>query len=166
MRRRLRRSTLVTLAASALVAAEASSDNVTNNATIAPSAAPTAAPTLTPPLCDQTKCYYFGAPDPACRAEEEYGSCAPGYRYTRGAANGSGRSTCQAYNFCCTRCKPGEACPRYSDKFGGSPYCERSYPAGFGTFLLVGFFVFIMPCCFVQYTIREEINAASNVAGD
>ena len=60
------------------------------------------------------------------------------------------RSTCQAYNFCCTRCKPGEACPRYSDKFGGSPYCERSYPAGFGTFLLVGFFVFIMPCCFVQ----------------
>ena len=45
---------------------------------------------------------------------------------------------------------PIEACPRYSDKFGGSPYCERSYPAGFGTFLLVGFFVFIMPCCFVQ----------------
>ena len=30
-----------------------------------------------------------------------------------GDANGNGRSGCQAYNFCCTRCKPGEACPRY-----------------------------------------------------
>ena len=103
---RRRRSSLITLAASAL----ATADNVTN-ATIAPTAAPTAAPTLTPPLCDITKCYYFGAPDPACRAEED-GSCAPGYRYTRGDANGNGRSSCQSYNFCCTRCKPGEACPR------------------------------------------------------
>ena len=36
----------------------------------------------------------------------------------------------------------------------------------YGEWAIVGFFVFIMPCCFVQYTIREEINAASNVAGD
>ena len=40
---------------------------------------------------------------------------------------------------------------QYNENYGGSPYCERSYPpVGFGAFLLIGFFVFIVPCCFVQ----------------
>lgn len=53
------------------------------------------------------------------------------------------------HNTCCTRCKPGEVCSQYNEGYGGSPYCERSYPpAGFGAFLLIGFFV--VQCCFVQ----------------
>ena len=52
-----RRTSLVTLAASALAAA----DNITN-ATVAPSAAPTAAPTLTPPLWSRRESFAESTP--------------------------------------------------------------------------------------------------------
>ena len=92
------------------------------------------------------KCYFGADPRVSRRSTP---------RARRARARGAMRETVgrRARRTLAARCKPARP-PRTRTNSAGAP-ARRSYPAGFGTFLLVGFFVFIVPCCFVRVVGRH-----------